>query len=377
MAALRSAARLRPLVPVLCLGVLFCPGAAAAGASAGELKQDASRAFLAGDFPLAAARCLELAEKHPGTPERRYAVQTLGTLYEEKLVDVGAAIVWQRRFLEEYADPRQAEFYRRRLASLEAMSGQGPAFARYQEIRGAGSSDAVLVERLEDLLKEHPDFALRADVLRTLALAYVRLDERRSSVERFEELSRTPGGLSVSDRAAYEKAARNWRLSSTWAGAAWAVVVVLVAAALASRPWRRTTRADLGRLGLWVAGWAVLSAIRLPSYYAASWDENPFPPSAVYVAALLNVAILAWLFLLARGELWRTRPRALRWASPPLAVLMTVAVYYLFLVYQPKGPDILDAFGVKYDHWAEGWRARERPQPAAPSGDPKTGSERT
>jgi hypothetical protein len=366
----RSRAHIGSLLAALCLGGLPCPARAAPDGSSDALKQRASQEFVAGDFARAEADLLEIAERHPGTPARRYAVQMLATLYEEKRVDVGKAIAWTRRFLEEYADPRQAGFYRRKLAVLAALEGQQPTFAEYQAIRNAGPSDAALVQRLEALLRAQPDFALRADVLRELAHAYVRLDERRAAVERFEALSRTAEGLSPSDRPVYEKALHNWRLTSTWAVAAWAVVALLLGLALAGRPWQRTTRAHLRQVGLWAAGWLVLSAARLPSYYAASWDENPFRPSAVYVAAMLNLAILAWLFLLTRGVLWRTRPRALRWASPPLAVLMTAAVYYLFLVYEPKGPDILDAFGVEYRHWAERWHTGARPQPPVTVGDP-------
>jgi hypothetical protein len=189
-----------------------------------------------------------------------------------------------------------------------------------------------------------------------LAQAHVRLDHRRAAYETYQALSREPAGLTASDRPAYEKAAHNWRLSGVWAGVAWAIVALLVGAALAMRPWETVTRADLRQLLWWCAGWLALSALRLPAYHAAAWDENPFPPSAVYVAAVLDLGVLAWLFLFVKGAFRRTRPRALLAVAPALTLLATGAAYYLFLVYQPRGPDIIDAFGVEYAHWAERWR---------------------
>jgi amino acid transporter len=64
----------------------------------------------------------------------------------------------------------------------------------------------------------------------------------------------------------------------------------------------------------------------------------------VYTLAGLNLAVLLWLLLLTRGKFWKTRPRALRWLSPVLTVLMTTAVLYLFFIYYPNGPAIIDIF---------------------------------
>lgn len=338
--------------------LLIASNAVGAEPGAEELKRLVSQEFVAGQFAQAAAHCEELSMRYPRAPEGRYAVQMLGTIYEEKLADLGRAILWSRRFLDEYVDAREAEFYRRKLATLEALRGQEASFARWQALRRSGPPDAVLAREAEALLCDQPDFALRAEVLRAAAQAHARLDHRRAAYEAYEALSRAPGGLTASDRPAYERAARGWRLSSVWAGGAWSVVAVLFGAAVAARPWARLTRTDLGRLAQWVAAWLVFSALRLPSYAAAAADENPFSPSAVYVAALLNLALLAWLFLFVKAGFWRTRRRALLVSAPALMLLLTAAVYYLFLIHQPKGPDIIDSFGVEYAHWAQRWRSR-------------------
>jgi outer membrane protein assembly factor BamD (BamD/ComL family) len=357
-------------VAALCLLLLSSPAAASPdGRSANELKDSASRAYLAGRVEEAAARWLELAESHPDSQAHAMAVQMLGTLYEEKLVDLGKAIAWDREFLERYANPRQAAFYREKLARLEGLQRQEGPFATYQSIRRAEQGDAAMVERLEALLTEHPNFSLRADVQRDLAYAYARLDQRRLSYERFTELARTTGAaFPSSDRLALEKAQRYWRLTAWGGGLAWCIVASLWIVALLARPWERITRASLTQFALWTAGWIALAAARLPSYYAAAWDENPFPPAAVYLVAGLNVAVLFWLLLLTNGRFWQTRPRALRWASPPLAILMTTAVLFLFAIHQPKGTEIIDAFGVKYRHWVREWQAPERAP--APGGGP-------
>ena len=66
--------------------------------------------------------------------------------------------------------------------------------------------------------------------------------------------------------------------------------------------------------------------------------------------AALNITVLLWLMLLTRGEIWETRPKTLRWICPPLTVVMTAAVIYLFIAYQPNGPEIADVFAVKYEY---------------------------
>ncbi len=353
MTATTGAFELRRFVPALCLAFLSLPAAAGAdGPTADEVREKASQEYLAGHYAEAAARFLEIADKHPGTAARRYAVQMLGTLYEDKLVDVGKAIEWDRKFLNEYAGPRQVSFYQEKLATLERLKKHEEAFATYQAIRFADQGDAVLATRLESLLRDHPDFPLKAQVRRELAYAYARLDERRLSHQSFEELSRIGGAaIPVSDRMASDKADRYWRLTRVWGGIAWGLVAVLWAVALLMKPWERMTRASVRSFVIWAAAWLLLAAVRLPSYYAAAADENPFTGSAVYVAAGLNLAILLWMTLLTRGNFWRMRPRALRWASPLLTMLMTTAVLYLFIIHQPKGTEIMDAFAVKYRHW--------------------------
>jgi peptidoglycan/LPS O-acetylase OafA/YrhL len=54
--------------------------------------------------------------------------------------------------------------------------------------------------------------------------------------------------------------------------------------------------------------------------------------------------------LLTSAELCKNRRRALRLISPLLTLVMTAAVWYLFIAYQPNGPEIADVFVVKYQY---------------------------
>ena len=101
--------------------------------------------------------------------------------------------------------------------------------------------------------------------------------------------------------------------------------------------------------GLWVIG----TIASIPVYYSLHTEGYPIviPLSAVFIAAGLNLMVLFWLLLLTRGSFWRTRPGALRLCSPVLTLLMTAAVFYLFVVYNPQGPYITDLFGVKLEYW--------------------------
>ena len=335
------------------------------------LKKKAQEAFLAGRYTDAVASNLEIAREHPESEARRYAVQMLGTLYENNLIDVGKAIKWHREFLETYADPRQAPYYREKLASLEKLKHQEEAFSTYQKIRFADKGDEVMVRQFEELLAQHPDFLLKAEVQRELGYAYDRLDKRRESYQAFRSLSSSAGArFSADDRIALKQASHHWESTGLWGGVAWGVVLLLWGGVLLMKPWQRLTRASLRNFGILAALWLVLAGARMPSFYAinSTGDQYLFPDQAVWIAAALNLPVLFWLQLLIRGKFWQTRPRALVWLSPVLTLLMTVAVLYLFLIHQPNGPKIMDAFAAKYRHWIGEWRTPE-PSPHAPVGE--------
>ncbi len=313
-----------------------------------ELKQKAQHAYVDRRYAEAAAIDLEIAEKHPETEARRYAVQMLGTLYEDNLVDIKKAIKWDREFLEKYAAPRQVSFYKEKLASLEKLMNQEQAFKTYQAIRFANAGDEIMVKKFEALLKERPDFLLKVDVLRELGYAYDRMDKRRQSYLAFKAIAAHNGEnkLSASDRVAYEAASRHWQMSWAWVWAAWAVIVVLWAVVLLMNPWKQLSRTSIRTSLILALLWVLLTAIRMPTFYSMETGGYPIviPDTVVFMVAGLNLTVLFWVLLLSRGKFWQTHPRALRWLSPVLTLLMTTAVLYLFFVYYPNGPAIVDIF---------------------------------
>jgi hypothetical protein len=356
------------LAALLTLGLLsLAPGAARAAQddpAVMELQQKAQRAYLEGRYAEAVAANLEIAQQHADSQARRYAVQMLGTLYEDNVVDVARAMTWDREFLEKYAAPRQVAFYQAKLASLERLVRQKEAFAVYQKIRFANESEEELVKRFEALLKEHPDFLLKDKVQRELGYAYARLDHRKQSYLAFEALSdngKKP--LSSTDRVAYQTATRYWQESSAWKWAAWTVVALLWGAALLANPWKRIDRSSIRLFLILSLIWAALSAIRMPTFYSLETLGYPIivPDRVVFAAAGLNLTVLLWLLLFTRGRFWQRRPRTLRWLSPLLTVLMTTAVTYLLIIWQPNGPQIMDAFSLQFDRWADEWQRHQGP----------------
>lgn len=353
--------KLASLLILTLLGSMFClPLTCFAGQDSpevNELKQRAQSAFIEGHYAEAAAMDLEIAEKYPGNQQaRRYAVQMLGTLYENNVVDIKKAIKWDREFLKEYANPKQVSFYQEKIASLEKLLNQEQAFKIYQEIRFARQSDEVMVKRFEALLKEHPDFLLKDKVERELAYAYARLDKRRQSDQAFQALSQSEGKkLSSSDQLAYATANRYWQMTSVWGWSAWGVIAILWAAVLLMKPWKRLTRTSIRNFVVLAAIWVLLAAASMPHFYSINTDADDYVlhDKLVCIAAGLNLIILVWLLLLTRGEFWQSRRRALRWLAPVLTLLMTTAVFYLLIIHQAKGPEIIDVFADRYADWAE------------------------
>ncbi len=350
------------LIIMALFGTLFCLPLAGFTAQESpelnELNQKAQQAYINGRYAEATAINLQIADKYPESKLRRYSVQMLGTLYENNLVDIKKAIKWDREYLEKYADPRQVLVYKEKLASLEKLMDQEQAFKTYQAIRFSREGDEVKVEKFEALLKDHPDFRLKTEVQRELGFAYAHLDKRRESYLAFQAMSRSIGKkLSSSDRQAYVTAGSYWEMTSFWGGVAWAVILLLWAAALLMRPWNRLTPASIRKFLLWPVLWIVLTAAAMPTFYSLSnaGDTIIIHDSQVYKAAGLNLMVLFWVLLLTRGAFWQTRPRALRWLSPAFTLIMTTAVIYLFIINQANGPEVIDYFTVKYRHWMQEW----------------------
>ena len=324
-----------------------------------DLKQKAQHAYIEGRYADAAAINKEIAEKHPESEARRYAVQMLGTIYENNIVDIRKAIRWDREYLKKYADPRQVSFYREKLASLGKLLRQEEDFKTYQTILFANQGDEIMVKKFEALLKDHPEFLLKDKVRRELGYAYARMDKRRQSYLAFEALSGNgEKKLSTSDRVAYETASRYWKETSAWGWAAWGVVAALWVAVLLMKPWKQLTRSSIRNFLIFALLWVLLTAIRMPTFYSMETTGYPLviPDTVVYIAAGLNLTVLFWLLLLTRGKFWQTRLRALLWLSPVLTLLMTTAVFYLLVIHQPNGPQIMDVFSAQYQRWAEEWR---------------------
>jgi hypothetical protein len=353
-----AAIRRRKFIPLLILTLfvsLFLQplaGFTAQGSPAeSELKQKAQHAYINGRYAEAAALNLEIAGKHPESEARRYAVQMLGTLYEDNLVDIKKAIKWDREYLEKYANPQQVPFYKEKLASLEKLIQQEEAFKTYQAILFANQGDEIMVKRFEALLKDHPDFLLKDKVLEGLGYAYARMDKRRQSYLAFQALSGNgEKKISSSDQVAYETASRYWKETSVWAWVAWGVVALLWTGVLLMNPWQQLTRSSIRNFLILALLWVLLNAVRMPTFYSMETGGYPIviPDTVVYMVAGLNLTVLFWLLLLTRGKFWQTRARALRWLSPVLTLLMTTAVLYLFFVYYPNGPAILDIFAYTF-----------------------------
>jgi tetratricopeptide (TPR) repeat protein len=352
----RPRSKLVPLLILTLFGMLFwlpSNGLAEPGSpEVNELMQQAQNAFIDSRYAEAVAVNLEIAEKYPESEARRYAVQMLGTLYEDNLVDIKKAIKWDREYLKKYANPRQVSFYQEKLASLEKLMSQELAFKTYQTIRFANAGDEIMAQKFEALLKDHPDFLMKVEVERELGNAYARLDKRRESYQAFQAIAQSGAkNVSTSDRVAIETTTRYWQMTSTWGRVAWGVVTALWGAVLLMKPWGRLTRSSIRTFLTLAVFWVLFTALRMPTFYAISTESDSIilNDTAVYVAAGLNLTVLLWVLLLSSGKFWQTRPRVLCWLSPPLTLLMTSAVFYLFVIYQPNGPATTDVFAVKYD----------------------------
>ena len=322
-----------------------------------ELKQKAADAYLHGRYAEAEPLFLKIARKFPASKERRYAVQMLATIYEDNLVDPLKAIKWDREFLKKYADYRQVPVFKEKiekLAGIEKVANQKEAFKRFQNIKFANKGDEYLVTNYGKLLKDYPDFSMKIEVEKEIAYAYDRMHKSKESYAALEKVAAmTPGHrLSSTDQIMADDNHEFWEMSSTWKWVAWGVLAALWIPVLLMKPWRRFDRASFRTLMIWIAIWIVLCAVRMPFFYNMETEGFLYviKDTTIYALFAVNLPVIVWLVLLTRGEFWVTRRRALRWVSPPLAIVMTVTSIFLFIATHPNGPAIISVFGPKYHY---------------------------
>ena len=322
-----------------------------------ELKQKAQDAYVHARYEEAAALNLKIAHKFPGSKECRYAVGMLGTIYEDNLVDTKKAIKWYREFMKKYADYRQVPIYKEKLeklAGIEKAVNQEEAFKSYQKIKFANKGDQYQVTNYEKLLKEHPDFSLKVEVEKEIAYAYDRMHKPKESYAALQAVaSLTPGHiLSSTDQIMADDNHKYSEMSSTWKWVVWGVVAALWIPVLLMKPWKRFDRATIRTLLIWTLCWVLLSAAKMPFFYSMETEGYKYviKDTTMYTLAAINLPVILWVILLTKGEFWLTHRQVLRWVSPLLTMVMTVAIIYLFIAYQPIGPEIVNVFGVKYNY---------------------------
>jgi hypothetical protein len=324
-----------------------------------QLKEQAQAAFLKGDFAQSARLDEQIAQKCQSCPSHRYAVQMLGTLYEDRVVDLNKAIKWDREFLDKYAINEQISLYREKIASLQKLQAQEQAFKAYQAIKFANPDDEALVARYSEFLKKYPDFQFNAQIESDIGYAYSRMDQRKKSAEAFQAMaSSTQTKISGADLVEYETEQRYARMRGAWGWAAWAVIAALLVAVLWGRPWRGVSRSFARKFLIWPILWVVVTAASIPIFLSLETAGYPIvvPAITIYFAAGLNLVVLLWIMLMLKATFWQGRPRTMRWMSPVLAVAMTTSVFYLWVVYQEQGPHIVDLSIVKYKYWQGEWR---------------------
>jgi hypothetical protein len=332
---------------------------------AADLKQRSMDAYLHGRFEEAAALNLKIARKYPASKECHYAVQMLATIYETNLPDVKKSLQWNKEFLKRFADSRQAPFYKEKVERMEKLlppdrgaagqaSDQEAAYKAYQKIKFANKGDGYLVKNYQALLKTYPDFMLKVEVQKEIAYAYDRMNRPKESYATLQAIAaETPGHkLSSTDQIMAETNHSYWEMTTTWKWFALALVALLWGAVLLVKPWKRLDRVWVRRYLLWTLGWVLLIASRMPTFYSMETEGYQFviTDNVIYTMAAWNLPVILWLLLFNRGEFWLTRPRALRWVSPLLTLVMTVSVLYLFIAFEPNGPAIVSVFGPKYQY---------------------------
>ncbi|MBN1576063.1 MAG: hypothetical protein JW913_05900 [Chitinispirillaceae bacterium] len=324
---------------------------------AATMRQEAHERYIKGEYRKAADANLALLADMASTEQnRRYALQMLGTIYENHLLQFDSAAYWYERFSSKYARGVQKEFYRKKLAFLRGLGNdEKKGYALIQKAMYGTRVPHEQIALLEEGLATAPKLPKRREVLLLLSHIAYEADmyaKARSTMLRLKAMD--PDAISGDLRTRFMQVQAIWRRSII-SRVCWGVVALLLAAVLFTAQYNKVSRRAWKLFAVLCAAWVLLSAAGVVIYISKihSLIHNPFTVPGIFVAALILLVIAAWIFLARFSLLWRISGRAAVVALPVCAVLLTVASSFLFCYHQPKRVKILEEFGDRYMHWIQ------------------------
>ena len=344
---------------VLFTGSLFFLAVAPlAPALATNLQQQAHEQYVKGKYREAATTNLAILSNTTSLEkDRRYAMQMLGTIYENHLLNFDSAAYWYEKFSQKYTSGAQREFYRKKLNLLRGLGdNEKKGYSAIKKATYATEAPQKKIALLEAGLSMAPSLPNRKEVL--LQISHTAFDAKQYAKARAAllELKKIdPGVVAGELRVRFSQVEAMWRYSII-ARACWAFVTVLFVSVLLTVPYRKIARKSWKMLGFLCAAWIPIAAIGICMYL---WKihalvHNPFSKQAIFIAAIMLLVITFWIFSARFSLLHRISGSATIVVLPICSLLLAVASFFLFLYHQPKRELILEDFGERYVHWIQG-----------------------
>lgn len=331
---------------------------------ADSLQRQAHKQFINKQYRKAASTNLSIvADTNTSINDRRYAMQMLGTLYENHLLQFDSAAFWFEQFNEKYASITQHDYYKNKISFLRGLKGNEiKGYSIVQKAIFASNDLQEQVKLLEDGLALAPQLPNRKKVLIFLSQKAYDAGMYAKAYKTMLQLQEmAPGILAGELKDRYSKV-RTIYQQSIIARISWAIVILLFLIVIFSTSYKLISFKALKKLYYLIIGWTLFSIILLIIYFIRinRLDHNPFSIFSIFIAIFLLLVITVWIFFARFSLLNRSSYTKTIIVLPLCSFILTLAVWFLFLYYQPERTKILYEFSERYMHWIEGTRKGQK-----------------
>lgn len=143
------------------------------GNTINEIKDKAQKAFIGGDYILSNNLFSNICiHKDSDFNSQKYAYRMKALLMEQYLSNIDSAIILYNEYYKNYCiNTREKEHTIKKLEFLKSLGLNKKAYGKYQQIIFTNSNDLKRTIELNNFLKNHPDFFLKKEAHKQLAIA--------------------------------------------------------------------------------------------------------------------------------------------------------------------------------------------------------------
>jgi tetratricopeptide (TPR) repeat protein len=342
------------IVPVIVLLVLAIGLVSTSGEPESQvqsLQQAAHQSYTDKRYTEAVALYQELLQVAPQGDHRAHAIRMLGMINDFNLFNLDAALTWYGQYLKEFAAAdRMTTTIRWRLDLIRNLGEHREAYVAFQKVKLLDQNTPQRLKALATLMETYPDYDKKYEVAEALAWEYRHARQYGKSYGMFKVAAM--GNPTIPADKKGEQLAeprRTWK-RSVYAKVCWLFILIVVVCTILLQPWRQVDREQVKHIAPLFAAWLLIMVAGVVLYIVKvrHYTENPFTIPDVVVLLTAGLVVLGWAFMFGNAPLWKTGSQILVLVPPLAAILLSLAVFYLYLYHQKEWIMIMYDFLEQY-----------------------------